>query len=416
MSLWEIKGSKSLEGIIPISGSKNATLPILCASILTGGLVNLKNIPALTDVDYTLQILNSLGVTTVFNKEENNLYIDAKELKNIEIDSELASKLRGSFLLAGALLGKYGEVRFPLPGGCNIGVRPIDLHLKAFSSLGAKWHIENGYVVLSGKLKAGTVFLDFPSVGATENAILAAVSIKGKTTILNGAEEPEIVDMIAFLNSLGADIRKEEGKTWVVYGGKTLTGGEYSVMPDRIEAGTWLVLSALTDGKVKVSNLNENELKNVLMKFTEYGYTIVKEDNTFSLKLNTPQAVSFQTGPHPSFPTDMQPQMLTLASLTKGMHIGVETVFENRFQHLPELERMGANYKVFENRMAVLNGVDKLYGTTVSATDLRSGASLVIAGLLAEGTTIIENTYHIERGYENILHKLSLIGADIQKV
>lgn len=413
----KIEGLNPLSGTIAVSGAKNATLPILCATILSSEQLTLLNVPNLTDVQNVIHILHSMGVETSFNEEENKLEINPINLFNGTIDPMLAGKLRASFLIAGSLLGKYGKVRFPLPGGCAIGQRPIDLHLKAFQSLGASWKIEHGHVLIEGPLKAGTIFLDFPSVGATENAILAAVSIEGETTILNAAEEPEIVDLVNFLNQMGADVRKEAGKTWVINGGKPLKSTTYSIMPDRIEAGTWLTLSALTNGNVKVRGIEKTSINNVFHKLIELGFQINEQNGVYSVNPISPsRAMSFQTGPHPSFPTDMQPQFLVLAALTKGMHIAVETVFENRFQHVPELMKMGTNIKVFENKIAAIYGGKSLTGAPVKATDLRAGAALILAGLMAKGTTTITDEYHIERGYENVLSKLQSIGANISKI
>lgn len=414
---WKIRGNKNLEGVIPVSGSKNAVLPIMCATLLSTEPVVLHNVPNLSDVHNLMKIMNEFGVKTDFDTEKGVLSVDASGLKNVKVDSLTSSKLRASFLVAGALLGKFQDITFPFPGGCSIGERPIDLHLKAFQMLGAKSKIEKGQVRLTSPngLSSNLIFLDFPSVGATENALLTAVSLQGKTTILNAAEEPEVEDLVNFLKTIGADIRKEDVKSWSVYGGKILKGGEYRVMYDRIEAGTWLTLSALTNGKVKVSNLDPSSISSFRMKFEDSGFGLRTNSNfEFYLLQDELKSITFQTGPHPSYPTDMQPLMLTLATLTEGMHIGVETIFNNRFQYLQELMKMGGNSKVFEGKMAVVNGVTNLSGATVKATDLRAGAALVIAGLLAEGETTITDTHHIERGYENIFAKLRKIGAIIE--
>lgn len=413
---WKIQGNANVEGIIPVSGSKNAVLPIIAGSILAGEKVTLRNVPALSDVFNLLSILEDLGVTSAFDVNTNVLEINPIGLQNNTVSVEKASKLRASFLVAGSLLGRFSEVSFPFPGGCSIGSRPIDLHLKAFSLLGAENKTKNSCVNLKGELKSNDIFLDFPSVGATENAILAAVSIEGRTRIQNGAEEPEIKDLVSFLNFLGADIKLESPKTWIIEGGKPLYGGDYTIMYDRIETGTWLALSAMTNGKVKVQNVDEFSTFNILQKFRESGFNIVIENGFYSIVKEEEKAILFQTGPHPSFPTDMQPLMLTVATISEGMHIGLETIFSNRYLYLSELMKMGANNQIIDDKMAVIKGVKGLQGAQVKATDLRAGASLVIAAIVAEGDTIIHDTYHIERGYEKIFEKLHNIGININKV
>lgn len=414
--VWKIQGNKNVEGIIPVSGSKNAVLPIIAGAILANGVVKLKNVPDLSDVHNLLSILEDLGVVHNFNVDSNELTIDPSGLKNNVVSVNKANKLRASFLVAGSLLGFFKEVTFPFPGGCSIGSRPVDLHLKAFNILGAENETRNGCVNLKGDLKAKDIFLDFPSVGATENAILAAVSIEGTTRILNGAEEPEIVDLVNFLNHLGADIVKETPKIWVINGGKSLSGGEYEIMSDRIEAGTWLALSAMTNGKVKVQNVEEESTFNILQKFKDAGFKVVVENDIYSIVKEEDKAILFQTGPHPSFPTDMQPLMLTVATVSNGMHIGLETIFSNRYLYLAELMKMGGNYQILDGKMAVVKGVEGLQGAQVKATDLRAGASLVIASIIANGETAIYDTYHIERGYEKIFSKLRSVGVQIEKI
>lgn len=420
---WKIKGQKELSGIIPVSGSKNAVLPIIAASILAKDKVTLRNVPDLSDVSYMTLILNELNVHTDYDEKTKVLEIDATNLKNNATSENFASKLRASFLVSGSLLGLFGKVQYPMPGGCSIGQRPIDLHLKAFKQLGAEHSIRRGHVLIEGDLKANSIFLDFPSVGATENALLTAVSVQGKTTILNAAEEPEIFELVRFLKEMGADIYKEEGKSWVVNGGKELKGVDFKVCSDRIEAGTWLTLSALTNGAVKVSKVEEDSIHNILVKFGEAGYNINKEyindEMIYSLtkkEAKSQQRISLQTGPHPSYPTDMQPLMTVLASLTDGMHVVVDTVFSNRFQYAHELLKMGAKIEVLDSRMGIINGVDGLQSSIVTATDLRAGAALVLAGLVAEGETVVTDTDHILRGYEDILKKLENINAEISVV
>lgn len=413
---WKIQGNANIEGIVPVSGSKNAVLPIIAGSILAGEKVTLRNVPALSDVFNLLSILEDLGVESTFDTKANVLEIQPLGLINSTISVDKASKLRASFLVAGSLLGRFSEVAFPFPGGCSIGSRPIDLHLKAFNILGAENTTKNGCVNLKGELKANDIFLDFPSVGATENAILTAVSIEGRTRIQNGAEEPEIKDLVNFLNHLGADIKLESPKTWVIEGGKPLSGGDYTVMYDRIETGTWLALSAMTNGRVKVQNVDEESTFNILQKFKESGFNVIVENGVYSIVKEEEKAILFQTGPHPSFPTDMQPLMLTVATVSEGMHIGLETIFSNRYLYLAELMKMGGNNQIIDDKMAVIKGVNGLQGAQVKATDLRAGASLVIAAIVAEGDTIIQDTYHIERGYEKIFDKLHNIGINIQEI
>ena len=407
-----IKGGKQLSGEVEVAGAKNSVLPLLCASILSETPTRIKNVPDLSDVQNLIEILKSMNVKIDWNKSSKEVEIDARDIKNIMVDFELVRKLRASFLLVGALLGRFGEIKFPFPGGCNIGQRPVDLHLKAFETMGIENKVERGYICFSGKLENATIFLDFPSVGATENALLAAVATEGKTVILNGANEPEIIDLIDYLNAMGVDINRDSSRGIIVNGGKRLTGTTYQVMPDRIEAGTWLLLSAMTGNNITVKNANPDHLENLIEKLHESG--ILVEGNPLRVAKNNPKdTITFQTGPYPSFPTDFQAQCTAMAMTMEGMHIVVETVFDNRFRHVAELNKMGADIRIFD-KIAIIYGGKRLTGANVKATDLRGGMAVVMAGLVAEGETVVGDFGHILRGYEDLIPKLRKLGAEVE--
>lgn len=407
-----IEGGHPLSGEVEISGAKNSVLPLICASILSETPTCIKNVPNLSDVENLLKILRSMNADVQWDKEKKEVIIDARNIQNIEVDHELVRKLRASFLIVGALIGKFGEIKFPFPGGCNIGQRPVDLHLKAFETMGIKHRIQGGYIHFSGNLKRATIFLDFPSVGATENAILAAVSAKGRTVILNGANEPETTDLINYLNQMGADIQRDSLRGIVINGGKPLKGTTYKVIPDRIEAGTWLLLSAMSGGEIKVKNAEVSHLENLIEKLNESGISVALNPLRIT-KINPKGTMTFQTGPYPSFPTDFQPQCTAMAMTMNGMHIIVETVFENRFRHVAELNKMGADIRVFD-KIAIVYGGKKITGAEIKATDLRGGMAMVMAGLITDGETVISDFDHVLRGYDDLIPKLQKLGAKVK--
>jgi UDP-N-acetylglucosamine 1-carboxyvinyltransferase len=400
-------------GDVDISGSKNAVLPIIAAALLVGEKCTLFNVPKLSDVRVMLNLLEKLGCTVSY---DGTLTLDCKNVNTYRVNADNAKSIRASFLISGALLGRLGKAIIPLPGGCSIGLRPVDLHLKGFLGLGAKYNLEHGTADISAtKLKGAQIYLDFPSVGATENIILAAVKADGITVLNNCATEPEIVDMTAFLNKCGAKIYGSGTDTIKIEGVKNLHGCEHTIMPDRIEAGTFMLATAATGGKVKIKNVIPGHIRAVTAKLREIGISVTEGENFVSVTSNGKYSnTDIKTLPFPGFPTDMQAQFMSL--MTKGSGTGIinETVFENRFMQVGELIRMGADIKI-EGRSAVINGVKRLTGTKVNATDLRAGAGLVISALLADGMTEIGEIHYIDRGYEAIDKKLRALGADIRR-
>lgn len=407
-----IKKSDTLSGSVVCSGSKNAALPILAACILTKGVTNLKNVPKLTDIDNMVSILKELGGKC--ERKKDSLSIDFTNCGSFYAPYERVSKFRGSFLLAAPLLARMGKARIPMPGGCPIGNRPIDLHLKGFALLGAKIENGHGFVELScKKLKGNKIYLDFPSVGATENLIMAAVLAEGETVIENAAAEPEICDLVDFLCSQGAKISGAGSDTITICGVSSLTPATHTIISDRIEAGTFMTAFAITGGIGKIENINPLHLKPVTAKLTEMGAKIKEGEREIFIDCTKPlTSADIKTLPYPGFPTDMQAQFSALLCSTKGTGIIVETVFENRFLHIGELNRMGADIKI-DGRSSVIEGRKILSGAKVNAFDLRGGASLVLAGLMANGETEITGVDHIERGYEKLPEKLSCLGANI---
>lgn len=416
MEKFIICGGKPLCGAVSISGSKNAALPILAASLLTNGAVTLRNVPGLSDIVSMCQILESLGCRVTMLQEDTVL-IDTLNLESNEVTYQLAGRLRGSFLVMGPLLAKTGYVSISMPGGCSIGARPIDLHLKGFSAMGAEIDNHRGCVVAKAKkLKGAKIYLDFPSVGATENIMSAAVLAEGTTVIENAAVEPEIVDLANFLCAMGADINGAGTDTIKIEGVSSLVPVSYDVISDRIEAGTYLVAAAATGGNVTVHNILPAYVKPLTAKLSEMGILIESGERYIKvLGSGHLHSVDVKTLPFPGFPTDMQAQMTALLTLSDGTGIVTETIFENRFMHAPELARMGASIKV-AGRSAVIEGKKALTGAKVRATDLRAGAALVIAGLAARGDTEISDIYHIDRGYTKMAEKLRNLGADICRV
>lgn len=417
MEKFIVKGVENgLHGRVRISGSKNAALPILAACILTEEACEISNVPPLSDVCHMLELLQEFGAQVAFNADAERISVNAAQIENIESDYETARKMRASFLVAGALLGRCGHARLPLPGGCQIGSRPIDLHLKGFQLLGAKSKQEHGFVELQAKqLKGCAIYLDFPSVGATENIMLAATLAKGKTVIENAAAEPEICDLADFLREMGAEIEGDGTDTVTIMGVKRLHGAAHSVIPDRIEAGTFMTAAGITGGDILLEGVREEHLKPVIAKLAECNVkTEACPDGLRVFRKGRLHPTQLKTMPFPGFPTDMQAPFMSLMTVAKGTSVITETIFENRFIHAGELQRMGADIKI-DSRSAVIEGVDGLTGTKVKATDLRAGAALILSALAARGETEISDIYHIERGYYCIDEKLRQLGAEISR-
>lgn len=412
-----INGKKPLNGRVRVSSAKNAVLPIIAATMLASTPSRLVEVPHLEDVHTICDVIASLGVK-VTHEGTDEIVFDAATITATEAPYELVRRMRASFLVMGPLLARRGEARISLPGGCAIGSRPIDLHLKAFEALGAVIEMGDGYVQATAPngLKGTQIYLDFPSVGATENIIMAASMAEGKTVIENVAREPEIVDLVTYLNSMGADIRGAGTNVIRIQGVKELKGATHTVIPDRIEAGTYLIAAAMAGGDVYVENALSEHLKPVVAKLKEAGVAVYEDvDGIRVVSDGTMKAVDIKTLPYPGFPTDMQAQFMALTTIAKGTSTVMETVFENRFMHVDELKKMGAEIRI-EERRAIIDGVASLKGAKVRATDLRAGAALVCAGLAAEGTTEVTQLSHIDRGYDNLVGKLKRLGADIVRV
>lgn len=410
-----INQSGALKGDVEVSGSKNAVLPIMAATILTNGESILKYVPSLTDVLIMQQLLKDLGVKiNEIDKNVVSLKVDC--LNNFVIPYELTSKMRASILLLGPILAKIGKVSISLPGGCAIGSRPIDLHLKGLAAMGANIERNSGSIIASAnKLHGAKIYLDFPSVGATENLIMAATLAEGETILENVAIEPEIVDLATYLSSAGAKIQGAGTDTVKITGVEKLNGVEHTIISDRIEAGTLMIAAAITKGDVLLKNVIPSHLKPITAKLKEAGIEVSEELSSIRVKsTGNLKSVDIKTLPYPGFPTDMQAQFVSLMSVANGNSIVVETIFENRFLYVPELVRMGANIKI-DGRSAVIEGKSKLNGAKVKATDLRAGASLILAGLVSEGITNITDIYHIDRGYDKIDEKLKSLGANIDR-
>lgn len=411
----KIEGGHKLTGTITVGGAKNSVVALIPAAILCDEKITISNVPNITDVDDLENILVHLNAK--MDRKEGTIEIDSSEIENKEITYELSKKLRASYYFMGALLGKFKKVDMYFPGGCAIGARPINLHLKGFELLGAKiTEEENHFIIEADKLKGNNIYLDFPSVGATINIMLAAVKAKGKTIIDNAAQEPEIVNIATFLNNMGAKIKGAGTSTITIIGVKHLHSCFHEVIPDRIEAGTYLVIGALLGQNLKIDNMIPNHLEALIAKLTEAGVDMeIGIDNIIINKAKDYKAVDIRTLVYPGFATDLQQVIATFLTQCKGKSVVEETIYENRFQNLPELAKMGANFKVNkDNRKAIIKGKTKLVGTTVEATDLRGGASLLVAGLIAEGTTTINNISYILRGYDKITEKLTEVGAKIE--
>lgn len=416
MEKFFINGHIPLKGEVNISGAKNAAVAIIPAVILSDGVCKIENVPNINDVTLMAHILEQMGATVkMINK--STFEIDAHNIKSHIASYDSVRRMRASCYLLGALLGRFHKASVSLPGGCDFGVRPIDQHLKGFSALGATHTVEGGLVnVTAEKLIGDTVYMDVVSVGATINIILAAVKAEGTTIIENAAKEPHIVDLANFLNSMGAEISGAGTDSIKIKGVQYLSGTNYSIIPDQIEAGTYMVAAAATGGDVLIKNVIPKHLESITAKLQEMGVNVDEFDEAVRVYVNGPlNKCNVKTMPHPGFPTDMQPQITTLLSMANGTSIVNENVWDNRFRYTDELNRFGSKISV-DGKIAVVEGVPELVGTSVRALDLRAGAAMVIAGLAASGTTIIENVKHIERGYENIVEKLSKLGADIKKV
>ena len=411
-----IQGGHPLRGTVRVSSAKNAVLPIIVATMLPATPATIVDAPNLDDVITICSVLESLGMKVTY--EDHRITFDSSGLDKTEASYELMSKMRASFLIMGPLLARMGHARIALPGGCMIGSRPIDLHLKAFEAMGAEIHVGNGFVEgrAPGGLKGNTIYLDFPSVGATENIVMAAATAQGRTVIENAAEEPEIVDLVTFLNSMGANIKGAGTNVIRIGGVKELSGVEHTVIPDRIEAGTFMIAAAMAGGDVLVSNVLTEHLKPLLAKLNEAGVKVIKEiDSVRVISDGKIRSTDIKTLPYPGFATDLQAQFMALLTIGDGISRVAETVFENRFMHVGELQRMGASIRV-EGRTAHIRGVPFLKGAFVRATDLRAGAALTLAGLAAHGQTEIGELHHIDRGYDHLVEKLQGLGADIVRV
>jgi UDP-N-acetylglucosamine 1-carboxyvinyltransferase len=417
MSKIIVRGGNLLRGEVNISTAKNSVLPIIAGCILSGDKCIIDQAPMLEDVFVISDVLRTVCAGIDIDRKNNRIIIDGSAIKDCEPSGELVRRMRGSFLLMGPMISRFGRFKLSLPGGCNIGTRPIDLHLKGFSALGAEVNVGHGYVeAYAKKLIGSKIYLDFPSVGATENIMMAAVMAEGETVIENAAEEPEIEDLGRFLNSMGANVIGAGSGTIHIIGVKSLRGTTHIPIYDRIEAGTFMTAAAITRSRIKINGINEEHLKPIIAKLTEAGVFIKIDgdsmivDGTGDLK-----PIDIKTMPYPGFPTDMQSQITGLLCTIHGTSIITETIFENRFMHAAEMKRMGANIKI-DGRSAVIEGVNKLTGAEVRATDLRAGAALILCGLVAEGETEVTDIYHVDRGYVDIERKFKGLGADIERV
>lgn len=416
MSKIKIEGGHLLQGVINISGAKNSAVALIPAAILCDEETTITNVPEISDVDSLEEILTCLNANV--KREKNSVTIDSKLVENKIIPEELSIKLRASYYFMGALLGKFHKVEMYFPGGCSIGERPIDLHLKGFEKLGATISEEGNYIKIEAKeLKGNKIYLDIPSVGATINIMLAAVKAKGKTTIENAAQEPEIVNVATYLNNMGAKITGAGTSIIKIEGVSTLKGCFHEVIPDRIEAGTYIIIAALLGNNLTINKIIPSHIESLISKLKEAGVKMeVGEDYITVKEVGNYKSVKVKTLVYPGFPTDLQQPLIPFLTQCNGLSKVTETIWENRFQNIPDTIRMGANIKVNENRTAIVRGKTKLTGCDVSATDLRGGASMLICGLIAEGTTTIDNIKYILRGYDNIVEKLKEVGAKIELI
>lgn len=414
-----IHGGHELHGRVKISGAKNAVLPIIAATLLAQDKpCVLDEVPYLNDVCTIAEVLRQLGAKVDFNRQQHTLFVDSTVLKTVDAPYDLVRKMRASFVIMGPLLARYGKAKISMPGGCAIGTRPIDLHLKGFEALGAEIEIGHGFISATAPngLKGTSIYLDFPSVGATENIIMAACMAEGQTILENAAQEPEIIDLANFLNIMGAKIRGAGTNVIKITGVPKLIGHNYTIIPDRIEAGTYMVAVAMTGGDIYIENAISEHLKPVIAKLNEAGVKIEEDIDGIRVSCNKrPKAIDIKTLPYPGFPTDMQAQFMAMLTIADGTGLVTETVFENRFMHVDELKRMGACIKV-DGRTSIVEGVPSLNGCQVKATDLRAGAAMVLAGLVANGETEVSYIHHIDRGYDNLVEKLCGLGADMCRV
>jgi len=417
MTKYQIRGGKTLWGEIEISGAKNAAVAIIPAALLVDGVCRIENIPQISDVTLILQILQELGAD-VRTVNRTTVDVDCSHIRNRQVPYDLGRKIRASYYLVGALLGRFGWAEVPLPGGCDLGGRPIDQHIKGFAAMGAEVDVNSGFIYASvpkgGRLTGGNVYLDIVSVGATMNIMLAAALADGVTIIENAAKEPHIVDLANFLNSMGADVRGAGTDVIKVHGVDRLKGGTYSIIPDQIEAGTYMAAVAAAGGEVLIKNVIPKHLDCISAKLEEMGVGIEERDDAVLVRRDGPLSrVNVKTMPYPGFPTDMQSQIAAVLCMAQGTSMITEGVWDNRYRYVDELRRMGAHIQV-DGKVAVIEGVERLTGAPVNACDLRAGAAMVIAGLAAQGVTEVDSIYHIERGYENLVEKLAAVGADIK--
>lgn len=416
MDKFLITGGNRLTGEVTISGAKNAAVAIIPAALLADGVCRIENIPNINDVTMIARILYEMGAE-IKSINKSTLEIDPRHIQSPVASYDLVRHMRASYYLLGALLGRFSHAQVAMPGGCDFGVRPIDQHLKGFAALGATYTLDNGMVnVMADKLIGNNIYLDVVSVGATVNIMLAAVKARGMTVIENAAKEPHIVDLANFLNSMGADVRGAGTDVIKIRGVEHLSGTTYSIIPDQIEAGTYMVAAAATKGDVLIKNVIPKHLESITAKLEEMGVTVEEFDDEIRISRSGPLTkCNIKTMPHPGFPTDMQPQIAVLLALANGTSIVNESVWDNRFRYVEELKRMGAQVSV-DGKIAVFEGVEELTSAPVKATDLRAGAAMLIAGLAARGVTQLEDIYHIDRGYECIEEKLTALGADIKRI
>ena len=418
MTKYVIHGGRPLFGEIEISGAKNAAVAIIPAALLVDGVCRIENIPQISDVTLLLKILQELGAD-VRTVDRTTVDIDCTHIRNAKVPDGMARQIRASYYLIGALLGRFGSSQVPPPGGCHLGARPIDQHIKGFVAMGADVDVSGGYInarAQDGRLQGGQVYLDIVSVGATMNIMLAAVLAKGMTIIENAAKEPHIVDLANFLNSMGADIMGAGTDVIKIRGVDRLNGGAYSIIPDQIEAGTYMAAVAAAGGEVRIKNVIPKHLDCITAKLVEMGVEVEERDDAVLVRRNGPlNRVNVKTMPYPGFPTDMQPQIAAVLCLARGTSVLIEGVWDNRYRYVDEFRRMGARIQV-DGKVAVIEGVGGLTGAPVHACDLRAGAAMVIAGLAAQGVTEIDGIHHIERGYETLVEKLSGVGADIRVI
>jgi len=415
-----ITGGNRLHGEVVVSGAKNAALPILCASLLAETPLNLSSVAALKDIDTTIKLLDTMGVKV--RRDADKVSLDASDVASFEATYEMVKTMRASILVLGPLLARFGTARVSLPGGCAIGSRPVDLHIKGLQAMGAAIHITHGYIQASTlhlpnrRLQGARYYMDLVTVTGTENLMMAASLAQGTTVLENAAKEPEVVDLAECLIKMGAKISGAGTDVITIEGVERLTGADHNIVCDRIEAGTYMVAAAMTGGEVKLRNVQAHLLDAVIEKLREAGATVTVESDAITVKANGKlKAVNIRTAPHPAFPTDMQAQFMALNTIATGVSKVTETIFENRFMHVQEMQRLGADIGI-DGNTALVQGVEYLDGATVMATDLRASASLVLAGLVARGDTVIERIYHLDRGYENLEAKLNALGANVKRI